>query len=53
MKIAKVEMLLKPMVEARFVADKVTTTKVSILVPPFSLDERQNCVKIVAGLESQ
>ena len=47
----KFEMLLKPLVGARFVADKVTTTNNSILAPSFSLDERQNYVKIVTRLE--
>ena len=47
------KMLLKPLVGARFVADKVTTTKVSILATSFSLDERQNYVKIVTSSESQ
>ena len=46
-------MLLKPLVGARFLADKVTTTNVSIPAPSFSLDEIQNCVKIVTSLESQ
>ena len=47
------EMLLKPLVGARFVADKVTTTNVTILALKFSLDERQIYVKIVTSLESQ
>ena len=46
-------MLLKPLVGARFVADKVTTTNNSILAPSFSLDKRQNYVKDIAGVESQ
>ena len=46
-------MLLKPLVGARFVADKVTTTKVTILATSFSLDERQNYVKNVTSIESQ
>ena len=46
-------MLLKPLVGARFVADKVTTTNVTILGPQFPLDERQIYVKNVTSLESQ
>ena len=46
-------MLLKPLVGARFVADKVTTTNVTILALKFSLDERQIYVKNVTSLESQ
>ena len=46
-------MLLKPLVGARFVADKVTTTNVPILGPQFSLDEKQIYVKIVTSFESQ
>ena len=46
-------MLLKPLVGARFVADKVTTTKLTILALKFSLDERQIYVKNVTSLESQ
>ena len=46
-------MLLKPLVGASFVADKVTTTNVTIWALSFSLDERQNYVKIVTSLESQ
>ena len=47
------EILLKPVVGARFVAEKVTTTNVSMLALSFSLDERQNLVKIVTSLESE
>ena len=47
------KMLLKPLVGARFVADKVTTTIVTILAVSFSLDEKQVYVKIVTSLESQ
>ena len=46
-------MLLKPLVGARFVADKVTTTNLTILVPKLSLDEKQIYVKIVMSLEFQ
>ena len=46
-------MLLKPLVGARFVADKVTTTNVTIWAVSFSFDEKQNDVKIVTSLESQ
>ena len=48
----KMKILLKPLVGARFVADRVTTTNNSILALSFSLDERQNYVKIVTSLES-
>lgn len=47
------EMLLKPLVGARFVANKVTTTKDPILASSFSWDEKQIFVKIVVSLESQ
>ena len=46
-------MLLKPLVGARFVADEITTTNLSILTLKFSLDERQNYVKNDTSLESQ
>ena len=46
-------MLLKPVVGARFVADKVTTTNLSLMAVEFSLDERQIYVKIVTSIESQ
>ena len=46
-------MLLKPLVGARFASDKVTTTNVPIWAVSFSLDEKQNYVKIVTSLESQ
>ena len=45
--------MLKPLVGARFVADKVTTTNNSILALEFSLDERQIYVKNVTSIESQ
>ena len=47
------EMWLKPLVGARFVANKVTTTKDPILASSFSCDEKQVFVKIVVSLESQ
>ena len=46
-------MLLKPLVGARFVTDKVTTTNLSLTAVNFSLDERQIYVKNVTSLESQ
>ena len=52
-KIAKMEMWLKPLVGARFVANKVTTTQDQILASSFSWDETQIFVKIVVSLESQ
>ena len=45
--------LLKPAVGAIFVAEKNTTTNLTIWTVSFSLDERQNFVQIVTSLESE